>query len=99
MATSPLNAQTAALPPQKSPKFITGMWSVIGCPKIFWIRKETAAPAKRKHLTSMQREREKILFVFLFPEKDIEDVTLLFMQGQGFILEFRKGICFPLKCD
>lgn len=75
------------------------MWAVMGCPKIFWVRKETAAPAKSKHLISMQREREKTLFVFIFPEKDIEDVTLLFIQGQGFILEFGKRIYFPLKCD
>lgn len=46
------------------------------------------------------REREKTLFVFIFPDKDISNVvTLLFVEGQGFIIEFKRGISFPLMCD
>lgn len=67
--------------------------------KILWVRKEMGIPAKSQNLTQRQTRKEKTLFVFIFPDEDIEnDVILISGESQDFILEFKRNL-FSFMCD
>lgn len=60
-------------------------------------------PAKSQNVTQRQihrkKKKKKTLFVFIFPDKDIEnDVILISGEGQDFILEFKRNL-FSSMCD